>query len=793
MPDTPWLSREDLEIHAGGKISEIFGELFERQDGYARQVRMPEPPLLFADRALTVEGEPGSMGKGRVVTETDVQEDAWYLHTGRMAPGVVIESGQADLLLISWLGADFLNQDERVYRLLGCDLTFFGELPAPGETLTYDIHVDGHAKTGDVRLFFFHYDCYVGDRLLISVRNGQAGFFTDEELAGSHGVLWNAEDDDPDPDARLDPAPRLSTKRSFSREEVQHWVDGDAHLCFGEGFELAACHTRTPTIPDGRLKLIDHVPEFDPEGGPWGRGYLRAEAHVLDDAWFYEGHFKNDPCMPGTLMADAATQALCFTMGAMGFTVDRDGWRFEPVPGEMSRFLCRGQVIPDGPHTLEYEIFVEEVIDGDEPEVYASLLCKSDGFKVFQCRRFGLRLVPDYPLTTKRKHLEGAEPPRFVGPGDSDVRGDYEALLACAWGRPSDAFGKMFTKYDGALKCPRLPGPPYHFMSSIVDVDVAPGSAAEGGTLVSTFEVDPSAWYFEEGQGRMPFAVLVEAVLQPCGWFASYLNFFKDTEGDVAFRNLDGEDCILHKPVAPDVGTLKLTTKLTRAAKAAGTSIVFFDVTCEDDEGPVMTLTTTFGFFSPKVLEAQRGLPTTDEMKARRDEASPTAPISLVEGGGPLAHLPSMASGKMRMLDEVTGFWPEAGEGGLGRIRTHQRIHAHSWYFKAHFYEDPVQPGSLGLEALVQSARALVALKGWLDGIDDPVWEHPIVDFPLAWKYRGQVVPSNEEVVTEVEALEVDVVEGESVTVKVFGTQWVDGLRIYEVPSFAIRVRSGGR
>lgn len=791
MPETPWLDRKALEVHAGGKISEIFGELFEQQDGYARQVRMPEPPLLFADRALTIEGEPGTMKRGRVVTETDVQEGAWYLHTGRMAPGVVIESGQADLLLISWLGADFLNKGDRVYRLLGCDLTFFGELPAPGETLTYDIHVDGHAKTGDVRLFFFHYDCYVGDRLLISVRNGQAGFFTDEELAGSGGVLWNAEDDEPDPDARLDPAPLLSTKRSFSEEDVRHWVEGRADLCFGEGFEMAAVHTRTPTIPDGRLKLLDHVPEFDPQGGPWGRGYLRAEAHVPTDAWFYEGHFKNDPCMPGTLMADAATQALSFTMAAMGFTVGRDGWRFEPVPGQMARFLCRGQVIPDGAHTLDYEIFIEDVVDGDEPEVYASLLCKSDGFKVFQCRRFGLRLVPDYPLTTKREYLEGFEGPRLVGPGDSDVRGDYEALLSCAWGKPSDAFGKMFTKYDGALKCPRLPGPPYHFMSTIVEVDVEPGSAKEGGTLISTFDVDPEAWYFEEGQGHMPFAVIVEALLQPCGWFASYLNFFKDTEGDVAFRNLDGEDCILHKPIGPDMGTLRLTTKLTRAAKAAGTSIVFFEVTCEDDEGVVMTLTTDFGFFSPKVLEAQKGLPMTDEMRARRDEPSPTPAISLVDGGGELAHLPSMASGKMRMLDEVTGFWPEAGESGLGRIRTYQRIHFDSWYFKAHFYEDPVQPGSLGLEALVQSARALMHLKGWLDDIEDPVWEHPIVDFPLAWKYRGQVVPRNDEVVTEVEALDVDVVEGESVTVKVFGTQWVDGLRIYEVPSFAIRVRSG--
>lgn len=145
----------------------------------------------------------------------------------------------------------------------------------------------------------------------------------------------------------------------------------------------------------------------------------------------------------------------------------------------------------------------------------------------------------------------------------------------------------------------------------------------------------------------------------------------------------------------------------------------------------------------------------------------------------------------MRMLDKVTGFWDDGGEAGLGRIRTWQQIHYDAWYFKAHFYEDPVQPGSLGLEALIQSARALVHMKGWLEGIENPVWEHPIVGFPLAWKYRGQVVPKRDEVVTEVEALKVEIVEGESVTVEVFGTQWVDGLRIYEVPSFAVRVRAG--
>ena len=102
-----------------------------------------------------------------------------------------------------------------------------------------------------------------------------------------------------------------------------------------------------------------------------------------------------------------------------------------------------------------------------------------------------------------------------------------------------------------------------------------------------------------------------------------------------------------------------------------------------------------------------------------------------------------------------------------------------------------MQPGSLGLEALVQSARALAHLSGWLESIDEPVWEHPVVGFPLACKYRGQVVPERDQVVTEVEALKVDIVEGESVTVENYGTQWLDGLRIYEVPSFAIRARAG--
>jgi 3-hydroxymyristoyl/3-hydroxydecanoyl-(acyl carrier protein) dehydratase len=116
-------------------------------------------------------------------------------------------------------------------------------------------------------------------------------------------------------------------------EDLESLIAGDAYSCFGEGFAATASHMRTPSIPGGRLRLFDTVAEFDPNGGPWGRGYLRAVGEVRPDAWFYASHFHNDPCMPATLVAEGAVHAAGFLMLAMGFGIHRDGWRFEPAQG----------------------------------------------------------------------------------------------------------------------------------------------------------------------------------------------------------------------------------------------------------------------------------------------------------------------------------------------------------------------------------------------------------------------------------------------------------------------------
>lgn len=111
-PVGPSFTREQLIQLASGKISQLFGPDFAGQDDFVRQVRMPMPPMLLADRVTGIDATPGELGVGTIWTETDVTPDAWYLDQDRAPLGITIEAGQADLLLVSWMGIDRLNRSD---------------------------------------------------------------------------------------------------------------------------------------------------------------------------------------------------------------------------------------------------------------------------------------------------------------------------------------------------------------------------------------------------------------------------------------------------------------------------------------------------------------------------------------------------------------------------------------------------------------------------------------------------------------------------------------------------------
>ncbi|MFF7019797.1 beta-ketoacyl synthase N-terminal-like domain-containing protein [Streptomyces klenkii] len=797
----PKFDRAQLERLADGPVSELFGPLFAAQDGYRRQTRLPGPPLLLVDRVTGIDAEPASMGTGTIWTETDLRHDSWFLdHTGRIPGALLVEAGQADLLLISWLGIDLLNRGERVYRLLGSDAVYHGTAPRLGQTLRYEIHVDGHAEHQGTRLFFFHSDCFAGDEHILSVRNGQAGFFTDAELAAAEGVRWT-------PGAALsrdlpfEPVTPPPTARRFDADAVRAFADGRPHACFGPAWDTTRAHLRTPRIDGGPLLLIDEVTAFEPAGGPLGRGYLRAELQLRPDGWYFEGHFKNDPVLPGTLMSHGAHQAMAFYMAALGLTIDRDGARFEPVPGLTGRARCRSQATP-GSRRVVYEIVVGGLSAGPDPVLHAEVMVSVDGVNAFHGQDLAMRLVRDAPLDhwrTLGPHREQTTgtclEPRMLGGlvGHREPRPaatehgfafDYPALLACAWGSPSQAFGPWAADLDRSASAIRLPGPPYHFMSRIASLDAPAGDPRPGSAVVAEYDVPPDVWYFEQnGTPVMPWAVLMEVVLQPCGWLAVRTADPALAAGPrLSFRNLDGT-ARLHRQVRPGTRTLRTRAELSGVVRHGDTTLVSFTIDCTADGAPLLTATSSFGFFPQTALDRQTGIPA--DAGERAQWAAPCDVSADLTAQRPAAGA-RLPGPMLRMVDRLTGHWREGGPAGLGRLRAEKAVDAGAWFFKAHFYMDPVQPGSLGVEAVAQLLQYHLLKTTPAAALAGGTLE-PLTGREFTWRYRGQVVPSDGQVTVGVDIAE-DAEDGEGRYALADGWLWVDDRRIYRVQGLGMRL-----
>ncbi len=830
--ETVLWDRQQLETLASGKISSVLGPLFEQQDGYDIQVRMPEPPLLLCDRVTGIKGEPGSLGKGTIYTETDVRSDSWYLQNGRMPAGVLIESGQADLLLISWLGIDFLNRGQRAYRLLGCELIFHRPMPGPGETLRYDIHVDGHAVQGAVRLFFFHYDCHVNGELAISVRSGQAGFFTTEELANSKGVIWTPEEGTYTQNPTV-AAPKVGhIKSAFSHNDVLAFCRGRLRDCFGDDYFWAETHTRTPITSKPEFNFLKEIPVLDPKGGPAGRGYMRVEARIQPDDWYFKGHFKNDPCMPGTLMAEGCLQMMGFYLTALGFTLDHDGWRFEPVTGVKYKFICRGQVIPST-KLLTYELFVDEVIAEPYPTVFGHVLCTSDGNKAFLSERLGLRLMPDWPLTTLT--LEPCEGFSSTSPESTEktfarlttlpkpcedfsanspessektfarltaeldgFKFDYNSLIHSALGHPQLAFGPKYPFVDHK-KIPRLPGPPYHFMTRITRIGGGFGELKPNATVEAEYHIPPDAWYFRENAGpTMPYCVLMEIGLQPCGWLATYVGSTFDTPGELLFRNLDGT-ATQFREVTPADSIITTRVKLLSVSRTGGLTIEKFAVECLCDNELVFKMDTAFGFFPPATMVTQKGLAVT-EAEQKLTALAGNVNMDLTTHPAPYfsASTACLPASKLLMLDRVCAIYsfdklrtePGGGAKGNDYFRAEKDVDPADWFFKAHFYQDPVQPGSLGVEAMLQLLQFAMLHNNLHTGMKAPRFEPIWLGGETEWHYRGQVTPDKICITVDCDIHTIERQEN-AITVTAEARLWIDGLKIYHAPRIGLRLVDG--
>ena len=538
------------------------------------------------------------------------------------------------------------------------------------------------------------------------------------------------------------------------------------------------------------MRLVHRVTELDPEGGRYGIGSIVAEADIQPDDWFLTCHFSDDQVMPGTLMYECCLHTLRIFLLRMGWIAEAESATWQPIVDVKSRLRCRGQVLASTKR-VTYEIHLRELGYRPEPYAIANALMYADGKPVVEIRDMSVRLTG-----TDRRMIEEMWADRSPGresaptPVESltgDVRlakpantplYDKNSILAFSSGKPSEAFGAPYRVFDeGNRRIARLPRPPYQFLDRISAVEGAPFVMQAGASVTAHFDVRADHWYFGSNRQReMPFAVLLEVALQPCGWLAAYLGSALTSAENLRFRNLGG-DAIQLVRLAASEDVITTRVGLTGVSASGGMIIQHYTMALESERlGPLYEGTTYFGFFSDKALADQVGIldtPVHQPTPAERERGR-----SLV-----IPHIPPFPEPRFRMVDHIDLLVADGGAAGRGWVHGSIAVDPSMWFFEAHFYQDPVWPGSLGLEAFIQILK-VYAVERW-SLRENTEFTTMASGLRHRWTYRGQIVPGCERVEVFASITEVDDVQKR---VRADGFLRVDGRTIYTMNDFSLDV-----
>ncbi|GAB3510774.1 hypothetical protein GCM10027341_49580 [Spirosoma knui] len=788
----------DLLTFATGRIQDVFGEEFTVIDTYRRRVMLPMPPYLLVSRVTQLDAVPQVFKPSRITTEYDIPYQSAFATDGQIPWAVAVESGQCDLLLISYLGIDFQNKGEYVYRLLDCTLTFTDDLPFEGQTLRYDISIDRFVRNGANLLFFFHYRCYVEDRLVLKMDGGCAGFFSNEDLAQGQGVVFSPQElSERASRPRQFFTPLLDCDKSaFSREELMALVNGDLVSCFGSAY-LPNGRNPSLRLPPKEILMLDRITRVDRQGGSAGIGFIEAEKELRPDDWYFPCHFRDDEVLAGSLQAEGGGQLLRFFMLFLGMQRLTKDARFQPILGLPQKVRCRKEV-PARPGKLVYQMDVKEIGLVAEPYVIADLTILYEGQIAVFFENLGLRLQEkDQPAY--RKETLPREGGVFVEPMPIPVLFNEYHLTQFALGPIHKCFGEEYRLFEGRALS-RQPNTDLQLISRVLRINGERGVFQNKPEIVTEYDVPADAWYYQQNAApEMPYSILMEIALQPCGFLGAYLGSTQlFPEKDLFFRNLDGEGNLLR---SVDLRGKTITNAVRMESHTAlnGTVLQRYSFELRVDEQPFYRGTASFGFFTKDDLSSQAGLD-------RGTHVAPWSETPAVEGLNRLSFKLDSLFGRMKLFRSSNPASPqlhlagdqlnlldtalvvkEGGNYGKGYVFARKVIEAHNWFFTCHFYQDPVMPGSLGVEAILQAMQLFVLQQGLADGLRNVTFRQ-VAPHRTVWKYRGQILATDPEMRLEVHIKTIDRTD-QSLTLTADANLWKGPLRIYAVTDIAVAVR----
>ena len=159
-----------------------------------------------------------------------------------------------------------------------------------------------------------------------------------------------------------------------------------------------------------------------------------------------------------------------------------------------------------------------------------------------------------------------------------------------------------------------------------------------------------------------------------------------------------------------------------------------------------------------------------------------------------------MPSKALRMIDNIEVLSFSAGLYDKGYIKATKKVDPAEWFFSAHFYQDPVCPGSLGIESFLQMVRFFLVKKYNITPEMANEYEVQIAQGNRhEWIYRGQIIPENKQVTIHAHIKSVNNPDHgtkagpgqnhdkkDDLSVVADGALTVDGICIYEMKNFKL-------
>lgn len=355
-----------------------------------------------------------------------------------------------------------------------------------------------------------------------------------------------------------------------------------------------------------------------------------------------------------------------------------------------------------------------------------------------------------------------------------------------ALGSLERVFGPEYAVFNGR-QVPRIPNGDLLLFDRVLEIEGQRHQLNAPARITTTCEVPQDVWYLRHNAyPYVPLSVLMEMALQPCGFLSAYLGTaLSAPDQDFLFRNLDGSATLL-SDIDLRGQTVVNHASLRSTVIGAGTIIQSFSFCLSCNGVDFYRGESVFGYFPPAVMARQAGLEDQRTHAVIPDQDTlPRQDWDVQEKSKPHYRL---SGGQLNFLDQIQ-VSKNSGTFALGMVSAQKTVNPQDWFFDCHFYQDPVMPGSLGVEAIEQAMQAYSLACGLGSSFVSPHFSLN-TGSTMQWKYRGQITRAHREMQIEVQIKNVQSAQGHT-TILADASLWADGKRIYEIINIGMDIREG--